>query len=68
MIPKHTFAPNLIISGMVSVYNLRVFQTNVPFTFRLAGDVSIKKFKLLKVALKSFWETFYFRFRLLFDN
>ena len=61
-IPDDTLAPNLIISGMVSRKKLSVFQTEVRFKFRTTGEVSIKRWKLLKFSIKSFWQTFLFRF------
>ena len=62
-IPVNTFAPNLIISGYAGLKHMRIFQTKVPHTNRETGEVSIKHFKLLKVAAKSYWQTIYFRFR-----
>lgn len=56
-IPKHTFAPNLIVSGMAVRNKLRILQIEVPTDFRTTGTVSIQKMKLLQVALKSFRQT-----------
>ena len=61
-IPDYTLTPNLIIAGMTSRTNLRVFQTEVRFKFRTTGEVSIKRWKLIKFSFKSFWQTFLFRF------
>ncbi|MBT5954482.1 glycosyltransferase family 2 protein [bacterium] len=61
-IPKDTFAPNVIISGMVNYLGLRIVQIDVPHRQRETGEVSIKKFKLLKVAIKSFFQTILFSF------
>jgi len=61
-IPDDTLAPNLIIAGMASRKRLAVFQTEVHFKFRTTGEVSIKRWKLLKFSIKSFWQTFTFRF------
>jgi glycosyltransferase involved in cell wall biosynthesis len=63
-IPADTFAPNLIISGYAGLKKLRIFQTKVHHTNRETGEVSIKRFKLLKVASKSYWQTIRFRFQL----
>ncbi len=60
-IPDNTLAPNLIIAGMVSKKNLAVFQTEVRFKFRTTGEVSIKRLKLIKFSIKSFWQTIAFR-------
>jgi len=63
-IPTDTFAPNLIISGLASQLGLRVFQAQVHHTERQTGEVSIKKWKLFKVALTSFRQTAVFRGRI----
>ena len=64
-IPASTFAPNLIISGYAGLKKFRIFQTKVLHTNRETGEVSIKRFKLLKVAAKSYWQTIRFRFQLM---
>lgn len=61
-IPMTTFAPNVIISGMVARKGLRYYQMRVPQHDRTTGEVSIKKWKLLKSAIKSFWQTIRFSF------
>ena len=63
MIPNDTFAPNVIISGMAARRKMRCFQFPVRQKDRQTGEVSIKKWKLLKAAAKSFWQTIAFRFR-----
>jgi len=62
-IPTNTFAPNVIISGMVAKIRLRYYQQLVPQRDRQTGEVSIKKWKLFKAAVKSFWQTIQFAFR-----
>jgi glycosyltransferase involved in cell wall biosynthesis len=62
-IRQYTFAPNVIISGMVARRNMRIFETNIPIKFRTTGEVSIKKWKLLKSAIKSWWQTVIYRLR-----
>lgn len=57
-----TFAPNVIISGMVARKRFRFFETRVPQHDRTTGEVSIRKWKLLKVAAKSFRQTIWFAF------
>jgi len=59
-IPLATFAPNVIISGMVARKGLRFFEMRVPQHDRTTGEVSIKKWKLLKAAARSFWQTIRF--------
>lgn len=59
-IPLTTFAPNVILSGLAARHKLRCFETRVPQHDRTTGEVSIKKWKLLKAAAKSFWQTILF--------
>ena len=59
-IPLTTFAPNVILSGLAARHRLRCFETRVPQHDRTTGEVSIKKWKLLKAAAKSFWQTIAF--------
>ena len=61
-IPLMTFAPNVILSGLAARYKLRSFETRVPQHDRVTGEVSIKKWKLFKAAVKSFWQTVRFSF------
>ena len=61
-IPLKTFAPNVILSGLAARYGLRAFEVRVPQHERTTGEVSIRKWKLLKCAVKSFWQTVTFSF------
>ena len=63
-LPKDMFAPNVVISGMASLYNLRVKEILVQQKERTTGEVSIKKLRLIKAALKSFLQTITYRFKL----
>lgn len=56
-IPLTTFAPNVILSGLAARGSLRCFETRVPQHDRTTGEVSIKKWKLLKAAARSFAQT-----------
>ncbi|MCP4763970.1 MAG: glycosyltransferase family 2 protein [archaeon] len=56
-IPKNTFAPNIIISGMVAQSDLRLYETKIPIKFRTTGEASIKKWKLFRAAVTSWWQT-----------
>jgi dolichol-phosphate mannosyltransferase len=60
VIPDDTFAPNVIISGWVAREQLKFYESHIPHGDRKTGEVSIKKWKLLKVALKSFFQTIKF--------
>ena len=62
-IPLDTFAPNVIITGMAARRRLRCFETPVPQRDRQTGEVSIRKWKLLKAAVKSFRQTIGFSLR-----
>ena len=59
-IPLNTFAPNVILSGLAARHKIRCFETRVPQHDRTTGEVSIKKWKLLKAAIRSFWQTITF--------
>lgn len=59
-IPLTTFAPNVILSGLAARHKLRCFETRVPQHDRATGEVSIKKWKLLRAAMRSFWQTIVF--------
>jgi len=59
-IPQNTFAPNVIISGCLGKMKLKYYEYPVPYQDRQTGEVSIKKWKILKVSLKSFIQTIKF--------
>jgi len=61
-IPKETFAPNVVLSGMAIRKGLKIKDFYVPTNFRATGTVSIQRMKLLKVAFRSFKETISFSF------
>jgi len=64
-IPSVTFAPNLVLAGLAALLRLRVYQTEVVHTDRQTGEVSIKRWKLLKAAYTSCLQTIRFRLTLL---
>ncbi len=61
-IPLTTFAPNVILSGLAARYRLRSFEAPIPQHDRTTGEVSIRKWKLLKCAVTSFLQTVAFSF------
>ena len=61
-IPDDTFAPNVILSGLAARHRLRLLEIPVPQHDRTTGEVSIKKWKLLKAAARSFAQTILFAF------
>jgi dolichol-phosphate mannosyltransferase len=67
-VPPDTFAPNVLLSGYATIKNLRIAEVPVPTKLRETGEVSIQKFKLLKVALKSLQQTIRFRFSHAMNN
>lgn len=63
-IPADTFAPNVIVTGYASVKKIPTRQIPVTSAMRETGEVSIKKWKLFKIAILSLLQTITFRFRL----
>jgi len=63
VIPNTTLAPNLIISGMACLKKFRILELSVSHQNRLTG-LSIDIWKLFKVAVRSFYQTIEFRFKL----
>ncbi len=61
-IPEDTFAPNVIISGLAARHKMRMLEIPVPQHDRTTGEVSIKKWKLLKAAARSFLQTITYSF------
>ena len=62
-IPLNTFSPNVILSGLAAKYRLRCFEMPVPQHDRLTGEVSIKKWRLFKAAIRSFMNVVMFACR-----
>lgn len=60
--PGDTFAPNVIISGCFSRAKLRICNLPIPHQGRKTGSVSIVKWRLLRVAIKAFFQTVRFAF------
>ena len=61
-IPITTFAPNVILSGLAARHHLRCFEIQVPQRDRTTGECSMRKWKLLKAAVRSFIQTIVFAF------
>jgi glycosyltransferase involved in cell wall biosynthesis len=62
-IPDDTFAPNVVISGVLGLRWSRIYNVPIPHHDRETGEVSIKRWRLLKAAMHSFWQTIALRFR-----
>lgn len=56
-IPEDTFAPNVIISGVLSKMGAKIYEHPVPHEHRKTGQVSLTSLKLWKVVTKAFWQT-----------
>jgi glycosyltransferase involved in cell wall biosynthesis len=62
-LPEHTFAPNLIVTGYAVMKGMACFEVDVPFRGRRTGEVSIKKWRLMKAAVTALLQTILNRFR-----
>jgi len=60
-IPADTFAPNVLISGVLAKARLRILNLAVPHECRQTGSVSLVKRRLCRAVLKSFRQTLYCR-------
>lgn len=56
-IPADTFAPNVLISGAFLYANARCVSVPVAYRPRATGNVSIVKWTLWRVAVRSLWQT-----------
>ncbi len=56
-LPDGCFAPNVVLSGFAAALGLRVLNWPVPQRPRPAGQVSIRRWRLLRAALLSAWQT-----------
>ena len=61
-IPPGTFAPNVILSGLAARHRLRCYETSVAQQNRKTGEERLRSMRLMKAAIKSFWQTLVFRF------
>jgi len=59
-IPPHTFAPNVIVSGVACKNNYRIREIAVVHTGRKTGEVSIRKLKLLKATARALGQTTFY--------
>mgnify|MGYP000055983519 CR=1 FL=1 len=60
-IPEDTFAPNVALAGLFVLYKRPLRNVPVPHAGRTTGEVSIKKWKLLKAAFTSLLQTVHIR-------
>ena len=57
LIPADTLAPNVILSGLFAKYRYRIYHTDVPFTVRRTGTVSLLKWGLWRFAIRACAQT-----------
>ena len=62
-IPDDTFAPNVAIAGLLVLQKKTIRNVPIPHSERRTGEVSIKKWKLFKAAMKSCLQTVRIRFQ-----
>lgn len=62
-LPKDAVAPNVLISGAAAQKRFRIFQTPIAHRNRTTGVVSIKHWKLVRVAVSSWQQTISYFFR-----
>lgn len=62
--PKNTFAPNVLLSGVACFKKYRIFETAVNFQKRQSGTSSLNSWRLVSVAIVSFLQTIKYRFKL----
>jgi glycosyltransferase involved in cell wall biosynthesis len=55
-IPTETFAPNIIIAGVLSKSKISILNIPIPIQPRQTGSVSIMKWRLWRASLLSFWQ------------
>ena len=67
-IPSDTFAPNILISGVISVSGLPILNVPVPHESRKSGASSIVKSRLWKAAVLSLVQTIRFGIRNICNN
>jgi glycosyltransferase involved in cell wall biosynthesis len=60
-IPRNTFAPNIIISGVISKAKMKIYEIPVKHENRRTGRVSIIKWKLWECSIRSFLQTLHCR-------
>jgi len=61
-LPDDMFCPNVVISGWAARKRFAVYETDIPTQPRMTGEVSIKRLKLLRAAVRSFSQTIHFAF------
>lgn len=60
-LPVETLSPNMIISGFAAKKKIKFYEMPIPCAPRQTGE-ALNKIKLLKTAIKSFWQVSLFSF------
>ena len=60
-IPDDTFAPNILISGVLARMGARIYEHPVPHENRRTGKTSLVRLKLWRCAVKALWQTLTWR-------
>ena len=63
LLPKSTLTPNVILSGVAGLYNLRCKEILIKHQNRKTGQTT-NLIKILRMSFKAFWQVIIFRFRL----
>jgi len=63
-IPEKTFAPNIVISGLLALYEYKIENIDIPHICRTTGTVSLTDLNILKVGLEALKQTINIRLRL----
>ncbi len=61
-LPDNMFAPNVVVSGVASLTKMSIYEYKIEKQRRDLGELSLKKMKLLKAAIKAFVQSIMFRF------
>ncbi len=61
-LPAATFAPNVLISGFCAYHEVKTVEIHIPHRSRYSGAVSIRKWKLVRESIRSWYQTIRYRF------
>jgi glycosyltransferase involved in cell wall biosynthesis len=61
-IPPRTFAPNVLISGYCGYHEIKTVEIHIPHRSRYSGTVSIRKWKLVRESVRSWYQAVRYRF------
>ncbi len=61
-VPPETFAPNVLIAGYCAFHEIKCVEMHIPHRSRYSGVVSIRKWKLVKESIRSWFQSIRYRF------